>query len=340
MTTHLDGNMLAGTTRRGVRRGHHHRGGPVRLLRHPPGDGRGPGVHRRAGPGGPLPELRRGGAAAHPVARARLAGPARCQLPRAARCPASERTRHEQPAPARRPPPPPGLRRRPGTGRRGAAPGRRRRPDHVRGAGRAARGRLRGPDLRRPEPRSPPTCPAPGSRAPGALAAAPGHVPGRPDRRAARARGLRRDSERGGPGRDVGGATAAQRGRGARRRPAGPAGGAVQPAPRSPSTSSPSWAGWTSSWARTSRWTCPASASWAASTTGPAGPGLPGAPRVRVVGLALMGGVNVKRRPVTARSRRRTPKSARPRTATSLPAFPRPCDQAYPLRAAAHSGCL
>jgi hypothetical protein len=27
------------------------------------------------------------------------------------------------------------------------------------------------------------------------------------------------------------------------------------------------------------------------------GPGLPGAPKVRVVGLALMGGVNVRRRP-------------------------------------------
>ena len=58
------------------------------------------------------------------------------------------------------------------------------------------------------------------------------------------------------------------------------------------------------------------------------GPGLPGAPRVRVVGLALMGGVNVKRRPVKQKNSRsrRTPESARPRTVTSLPAFPRPRD--------------
>lgn len=35
------------------------------------------------------------------------------------------------------------------------------------------------------------------------------------------------------------------------------------------------------------------------------GPGLPGAPRVRVVGLALMGGVNVKRRPVKRAKKQR-----------------------------------
>lgn len=36
-----------------------------------------------------------------------------------------------------------------------------------------------------------------------------------------------------------------------------------------------------------------------------AGPGLPGAPRVRVVGLALMGGVNVKRRPLKRAKKQR-----------------------------------
>ena len=51
MNALLDGNVLAGALERAVHRRHHQRDGPVRLVRHSAGHGRGPGVHRRARPG-------------------------------------------------------------------------------------------------------------------------------------------------------------------------------------------------------------------------------------------------------------------------------------------------
>ena len=128
IVAHAPGRQRARwTARRGVRRGHHHRGGPVRLVRHRQAMGQAMVVHRRAGPGGPLPELRRGGAAGHPGhpgARGwTCAGRSYLELHT---CPASDAdqvmSNLPQPADRRQLQ---GLRRRPGAGRRGPAPGRR-----------------------------------------------------------------------------------------------------------------------------------------------------------------------------------------------------------------------